>query len=444
MGTHQPIATPEKNGAVWLAGEASGDFIASLVLPEVERRMNGAPQYGVGGPRMREAGFHAWHDIRELSVRGYVEVLSHLPRLLRLRSQLVQSFAASNPRVFVGVDAPDFNLDIEESLSTFSGHMKKITGILELAMPHTLVLLDELGAGTDPAEGAALAVAIIEELRRRGVPVVHFVSPAIWAWRPERIHKIRAAVDHMLLVFPFEQEIYKRAGIPATYVGHPLASVIPMTPDTAGARADFGLNEDSLPVVTVLPGSRIDEVKGCAPAFFGAVEKLLHRYGDMHVLIPAADERARENIIFLAGQYARLAQRMIVRVGTSHRMLEAADAVLVASGTAALEAALYKKPMVVGYKMPALTGMIMQKKGLIRHVSLPNILLGENVVPEFLQYFCEADQISYALEDALSNDAKRANLVERFTMLHESLRADTANLAAEAITAIAARKPAGL
>ena len=396
MGTHQPIATPEKNGAVWLAGEASGDFIASLVLPEVERRMNGAPQYGVGGPRMREAGFHAWHDIRELSVRGYVEVLSHLPRLLRLRSQLVQSFAASNPRVFVGVDAPDFNLDIEA------------------------------------------------KLRRRGVPVVHFVSPAIWAWRPERIHKIRAAVDHMLLVFPFEQEIYKRAGIPATYVGHPLASVIPMTPDTAGARADFGLNEDSLPVVTVLPGSRIDEVKGCAPAFFGAVEKLLHRYGDMHVLIPAADERARENIIFLAGQYARLAQRMIVRVGTSHRMLEAADAVLVASGTAALEAALYKKPMVVGYKMPALTGMIMQKKGLIRHVSLPNILLGENVVPEFLQYFCEADQISYALEDALSNDVKRANLVERFTMLHESLRADTANLAAEAITAIAARKPAGL
>lgn len=396
MGTHQPIATPEKNGAVWLAGEASGDFIASLVLPEVERRMNGAPQYGVGGPRMREAGFHAWHDIRELSVRGYVEVLSHLPRLLRLRSQLVQSFAASNPRVFVGVDAPDFNLDIEA------------------------------------------------KLRRRGVPVVHFVSPAIWAWRPERIHKIRAAVDHMLLVYPFEQEIYKRAGIPATYVGHPLASVIPMTPDTAGARADFGLNEDSLPVVTVLPGSRIDEVKGCAPAFFGAVEMLLHRYGDMHVLIPAADERARENIIFLAGQYARLAQRMIVRVGTSHRMLEAADAVLVASGTAALEAALYKKPMVVGYKMPALTGMIMQKKGLIRHVSLPNILLGENVVPEFLQYFCEADQISYALEDALSNDAKRANLVERFTMLHESLRADTANLAAEAITAIAARKPAGL
>mgnify|MGYP000379238356 CR=1 FL=1 len=288
MGTHQPIATPEKNGAVWLAGEASGDFIASLVLPEVERRMDGAPQYGVGGARMRAAGFHAWHDISELSVRGYVEVLSHLPRLLRLRSELVQSFANSNPRVFVGVDAPDFNLDIEA------------------------------------------------KLRRRGVPIVHFVSPAIWAWRPERIHKIRTAVDHMLLVFPFEQEIYKRAGIPATYVGHPLASVIPMEPDTVGARADFGLNEDSLPVVTVLPGSRIDEVKGCAPAFFGAVEKLLHRYGDMHVLIPAADERARENIIFLAGQYARLAQRMIVRVGTSHRMMEAADAVLVASGDGGL------------------------------------------------------------------------------------------------------------
>ena len=362
MGT-RPTPAIDKNGIAWLAGEASGDYIASLVLPEVEKRFPGTPQYGVGGPRMRAVNFHAWHDIRELSVRGYVEVLMHLPRLVQLRGELVRSISESSPRVFVGVDAPDFNLGIEQ------------------------------------------------KLRRRGIPTVHFVSPAIWAWRPERIHQIRRAVDHMLLVFPFEQEIYKRAGI-----------------------------EDSLPVVTVMPGSRIDEVKGCAPAFFGAIEKLLHRFSDMHVLIPAADEAARERIIFIAGQYARLAQRMIVRVGESHRMIEAADAVLCASGTAALEAALYKKPMVVGYLMPALTGLIMQRKGLIRCVSLPNILMGENVVPEFLQYYCRADQISWALQDALTNDAKRKELVERFTALHESLKADTPSLVAEVLESRALRR----
>ena len=268
MGT-RPTPAIDKNGIAWLAGEASGDYIASLVLPEVEKRFPGTPQYGVGGPRMRAVNFHAWHDIRELSVRGYVEVLMHLPRLVQLRGELVRSISESSPRVFVGVDAPDFNLGIEQ------------------------------------------------KLRRRGIPTVHFVSPAIWAWRPERIHQIRRAVDHMLLVFPFEQEIYKRAGIDATYVGHPLASVIPMKPDTEGARRDYGLMEDSLPVVTVMPGSRIDEVKGCAPAFFGAIEKLLHRFSDMHVLIPAADEAARERIIFIAGQYARLAQRMICLLYTS-------------------------------------------------------------------------------------------------------------------------------
>ena len=392
MGTHRPNPTLETNGIIWLAGEASGDYIASLALPEVEKRFEGAPQYGVGGPRMREAGFHAWHDIRELSVRGYVEVLAHLPRIMRLRSDLVKKFAASNPRVFVGVDAPDFNLGIEQ------------------------------------------------QLRRRGIPTVHYVSPSIWAWRPERIHQIRRAVDHMLLVFPFEEEIYRRAGIDATYVGHPLASVIPMEPDTMGARRDYGLTEDTLPVVTIMPGSRLDEVKGCAPAFFGAVEKLLHRMGDMHVLIPAADEQARERIIFIAGQYARLAQRMIVRIGESHRMIEAADAVLVASGTATLECALYKKPMVVGYSMPALTGMIMQKKALIRHVSLPNILMGESVVPEFLQYFCRADQISWALEDALENEAKKKELAERFAKLHESLKRDTSALVADVLEKRALRR----
>ena len=213
----------------------------------------------------------------------------------------------------------------------------------------------------------------------------------------------------MLLVFPFEEAIYKNSGVRTTYVGHPLAGVIPMKPDTAGARKALGI-DDGLPVVTVMPGPRPDEIDGCSDAFFGAVEKIMHRVGDMHVLVPAANDQARAKIIFNSGLFPRVASRIKIVVGESHRMIEAADAVLCASGTAALECALFKKPLVVGYKMPALTGMIMQKKALIRHVSLPNILLGDNVVPEFLQYFCEADWISYALEDALTTDAKRREL----------------------------------
>lgn len=389
MGIQSSIPTLERNGAVWLAGEASGDFIASLVIPEVVKRMDGAPQYGVGGDKMRAAGFRAWYDVRELSVRGYIEVLTHLPRLLSFRKDLITRFGDSMPQVFVGVDAPDFNLSVEE------------------------------------------------KLRRRGIPTVHFVSPSIWAWRPERIQNIRRAVDHMLLVFPFEEEIYRKAGIPATFVGHPLAGIIPMEPDTMGARQHFGLPDDGLPVITVMPGSRVDEVKGCGPVFFEAVERLLQRQGDAHVLIPAIDEQARNNILCVASLYPRLAQAMQVVVGESHRTMEAADAVLVASGTAALECALFKKPMVVGYKMPAITGMIMQKKALIHCVSLPNILLGENVVPEFLQFFCEPDAISYALEDAINNEARRKMLVERFSAMHESLLADTANLAADVIVGMA-------
>ena len=389
MGIQSSIPTLERNGAVWLAGEASGDFIASLVIPEVAKRMDGAPQYGVGGDKMRAAGFRAWYDVRELSVRGYIEVLTHLPRLLSFRKDLITRLGDSMPQVFVGVDAPDFNLSVEE------------------------------------------------KLRRRGIPTVHFVSPSIWAWRPERIQNIRRAVDHMLLVFPFEEEIYCKAGIPATFVGHPLAGIIPMEPDTMGARQHFGLPDDGLPVITVMPGSRVDEVKGCGPVFFEAVERLLHRQGDAHVLIPAIDEQARNNILCVASLYPRLAQAMQVVVGESHRTMEAADAVLVASGTAALECALFKKPMVVGYKMPAITGMIMQKKALIHCVSLPNILLGENVVPEFLQFFCEPDAISYALEDAINNEARRKMLVERFSAMHESLLADTANLAADVIVGMA-------
>lgn len=389
MENHLAQTHFDRDGAAWVAGEASGDYLAALVLAQVQQRMDGAIQYGVGGAKMRAAGFRAWHDSSELAVRGYVEVLSHLPRLWQLRRSLVTRIADSFPRVFVGVDAPDFNLGLEVAL------------------------------------------------RRRQVPVVHFVSPSIWAWRPERIQTIRRAVDHMLLVFPFEKAIYDKAGIPSMFVGHPLAGIIPLSPDTAGARQAIGLADKARPVVTVMPGSRLDEQKGCAPIFFEAVERLTKRIGDVDVVVPVLDEAARQRVIVVAAKYPHVAQALTVVVGDSHHAIEAADAVLVASGTAALECALYKKPMVVGYKMPGLTGLLMEKKGLIDYVSLPNILLHDRVVPEFLQFFCEPDPISWALEDALTNDARRKELEERFTQLHTSLIADTPSLAAEAILATA-------
>lgn len=382
----RPLSYAE--GAAWLAGEASGDFLASLVLPEVARRMDMAPQFGVGGEKMIAAGLESWYPASRLSVRGYVEVLKKLPGILLLRRAMIKRVTDVNPRVFIGVDAPDFNLGVEA------------------------------------------------KLKAQGIPTVHFVSPSIWAWRPERIHKIRAAVNRMLLVFPFEEEIYKREGVPATYIGHPLAGIIPMTPDTQGARRRLRLDDHGEPVFAVLPGSRKDEILGCGPVFFEACEHVIERLGAGRFVVPAVDARAREWIASVANRNRQLAERLTVVTGRSHDVLEASDAVLVASGTAALEAALYKKPMVVGYVMPAISALIMKDKGLIPYVSLPNILAGRAVVPEFLHYFCTADAMACSLIDQLK-PARRKTLEDLFGAMHESLLRPTADLAAEAILSTA-------
>ncbi len=376
------------DGAAWLAGEASGDFLASLVLPALWREMDAAPQFGIGGEKMREAGLDVWYGAERLAVRGYVEVLKKLPGLLMLRSSMVRRVAAARPRVFIGVDAPDFNIDIEL------------------------------------------------KLKAREIPTVHFVSPSIWAWRPQRIHKISAAVDRMLLVFPFEEEIYKKAGVPATYVGHPLAGVIPMKPDTQGARRKLGLEVEGEPVFAVLPGSRIDEISSCAPVFFDACEKVVERLGSGQFIVPTVNEESRSRIACVVAKRSKLSSRIKVFTGKSHEVLEASDAVLTASGTAALEAALFKKPMVVGYTMPGISAMLMKNKGLIPYVSLPNILSGRVVVPEFLHYFCTADAIACSLVDQLK-DSRRAELEALFEEMHQSLLRPTADLAVEAILSTA-------
>ncbi len=378
---------PARPQIAFLAGEASGDLLASLVLPELARRSPADELVGIGGDRMIEAGLLPWHHSRELAVRGYVEVLRHLPRLLALRRSLAQRLTAQPPRAFVGVDAPDFNLGLEL------------------------------------------------KLRAAGVPTVHFVSPSIWAWRPERIELVRRAVDHMLLIFPFEQAIYDQAGLRATYIGHPLARVIPMFPDEAAARVRLGLGEGD-PLVAILPGSRADEVRWCGPNFFAAAELMLASEPKLRFVVPAADAERRRQIETLLATHPRLAEATAITSGRSHDVLEAADAVLVASGTATLEAALYKKPMVIGYLMPRLSAWIMRRKGLIPWVGLPNILAREFLVPELLQEDATPSAIAHSMLEQL-DAGRRAQLVERFTAMHESLSRDTPALATEAILATA-------
>jgi lipid-A-disaccharide synthase len=372
----------------FVAGEASGDLLAAQLVRELRRRESSLMCCGVGGDRMIAEGFDAWAHVRELSVRGYVEVLRHLPRLLRLRRELQRRTAALRPAAFVGVDAPDFNLGLEE------------------------------------------------KLRAGGIRTVHFISPSIWAWRRERLVHIARAVDRMLLVFPFEQAIYDEAGIPATYVGHPLASVIPLEPDAPAARRRLGLGDEGA-VVAVLPGSRPDEIRYLGTTFVAAMAELSRRRAGIRFVLPVADPALRGDIDAMLAAHPGLGAAATLTEGRSHDCLEAADVVLVASGTATLEAALYKKPMVISYKMPWLSALIMRRKGTIPYVGLPNILAGEFVVPELLQDAATPQALADAVEAYLDDPARRLRAVERFTGMHRSLLRDTAKLAADAILEVA-------
>ena len=374
----------------FVAGEASGDLLAAGVLAELKRREPALMLAGVGGDRMIEAGFDAWEHVRALSVRGYVEVIRHLPRLLRLRNDLFRRIVDLRPRAFVGVDAPDFNLGLEE------------------------------------------------RLRARGIRTVHLVSPSIWAWRRERMEQVRRSVDRMLLVFPFEQVLYDEAGVAATYVGHPLAGVIPLVPDATAARRRLGLGEAGV-LVAVLPGSRPDEVRFLAPTFVAAMAHMKGESPALSFVLPVADPSLRPAIEAALREHPRLAGSVTLTAGRSHDCLEACDVVLVASGTATLEAALYKRPMVVSYRMPWLSAWIMRRKGYIPYVGLPNIMAGEFIVPELLQEAATPAALARAVLDLVADGERRERLAARFTEMHHALKRDTPRLAADAILAEASR-----
>ncbi|MCO4878625.1 lipid-A-disaccharide synthase [Paraburkholderia caribensis] len=369
-----------------VAGEPSGDLLAASLLDGLAARLPDTTQYfGIGGPRMIAKGFDAHFPMEKLSVRGYVEALKHVPEILGIRNELKRQLLAEPPSAFIGVDAPDFNFGLEHPL------------------------------------------------RDAGIPTIHFVCPSIWAWRGGRIKKIVKAVDHMLCVFPFEKALLEKSGVKATYVGHPLADEIPLEPDTAGARRVLGLPESG-PVIAVLPGSRRSEISLIGPTFFDAMELMLQREPGVRFVMPAATPALRELLKPLVEAHPKLP--LTLTDGNAQIAMTAADAILVKSGTVTLEAALLKKPMVISYKVPWLTGQIMRRQGYLPYVGLPNILAGRFVVPEILQHFATPEALADATLTQLRDDANRRTLTEIFTEMHHVLRQNTAQRAAEAVVAV--------
>lgn len=378
--------TPAPLRVAMVAGEPSGDLLAASLLDGLNACLPAGTRFsGIGGPRMTAAGFDAHWPLEKLTVRGYVEALKHIPEILGIRNELKRQLLAEPPSVFIGVDAPDFNFGLEHAL------------------------------------------------RDAGIPTVHFVCPSIWAWRGGRIKKIVKAVDHMLCVFPFEPALMEKAGIASTYVGHPLADEIPLVPDVDAARRELGLTAGG-PIIAVLPGSRRSEITLIGPTFFEAMALMQQREPGVRFVMPAATAALRELLQPLVAAHPDLA--LTITEGKAQVAMTAADAILVKSGTVTLEAALLKKPMVISYKVPWLTGQIMQRQGYLPYVGLPNILAGRFVVPEILQHFATPEALADATLKQLNDNANRATLTEIFTEMHHVLRQNTAQRASEAVAQV--------
>ncbi len=370
-----------------VAGETSGDLLAGLLLDGVKARWPAVQAGGIGGAQMMRRGFAAWWPSDKLAVRGYVEVLRHYREIVGIRTQLKERLLCERPDVFIGVDAPDFNLDLEH------------------------------------------------DLREAGIRTVHFVCPSIWAWRPERIEKIRRSVDHVLCIFPFEVELLAEHGIAATYVGHPLANVIPAVPDKAAARTALGLTGEDT-VVAILPGSRRSEVQYLAERFFRAAAVLQQARPGIKFVVPAIPSLQAQ--ITEVARRAGMSAHLQIVAGQSHTVLAACDVTLIASGTATLEAALFKRPMVIAYAMHWLSFQLMRRKKLQPWIGLPNILCQDFVVPELIQHEATPQHLAQAVLQWLDAPEQVRALQQRFTALHDELRRDTPRLAADAIAQVLA------
>jgi lipid-A-disaccharide synthase len=380
-----------------IAGEDSGDQLGADLIAALRRRYPDARFVGIGGARMQAVGFESWHDIKELSLFGFAEVVSHLPRLLRLRKELLARLIAAKPSVVVGIDAPDFNLGVEK------------------------------------------------RLRQAGLRTVHYVSPSVWAWREKRAEKIGLSADRVLCLFPMEPAIYARHGIDARFVGHPLADRFALVSDRVGARAFLQLSQNA-PVLAVLPGSRASEVAQLGRSFLDAARQVAANLPGLRIVIPAANERVKASIKALLGD-AQGDDAPVLLDGHAHEAMLAADVVLLASGTAALEAMLAKRPMVVGYRVSPVSYRIARALNMLKTdvYALPNILarangMGENIVlvPELMQDDFTADKLAAATLALFHDSERRGAIVAAFEQLHLALRGDLEGHAGDlAATAVA-------
>jgi lipid-A-disaccharide synthase len=369
-----------------VAGETSGDLLAGLLLGGMTQRWPGMSSCGIGGPKMAAQGFEAWWPYEKLAVHGFnLEVLRRFREIWGIREQLGDRLLKQRPDVFIGVDAPDFNLGLEA------------------------------------------------RLKAQGIKTVHFVSPSIWAWRGGRINKIHRSVDHMLCLFPFEPKLYHDKGIAATFVGHPLADAFPLEVPRAASRQRLGLAENDQ-VVAVLPGSRRGEIQHIAPTFLQTVALLARQRPELKFLLPVVPGM-RAMVQPLVAQYAP-GTPLTLLDGQSHEALAACDVTLIASGTATLEAALFKRPMVIAYKISALSWPIMKRMAYLPWVGLPNILLQDFVVPERLQHEANPEQLAKDVLAWLDDPAKSKSVQHRFLELHQTLRRDTARSACDAIAKV--------
>ncbi len=368
-----------------VAGEASGDLLAGLLMAGLRQRWPGLQTAGIGGPKMAAQGFEAWWPHDKLAVRGYVEVLRHYREIAGIRNALAERLLRERPSAFIGIDAPDFNLGLEA------------------------------------------------RLRTAGIRTIQFVCPSIWAWRGGRAARIGRSADHVLCLFPFEPALLQRHGVAASYVGHPLADALPLDPPRAASRAALGL-ADSQPVVALLPGSRRSEIRYIAPAFLQAAVLLHRRRPELRFVLPVAPG-LRELIAPLVAEHAPKLPLDLLD-GRSHEALAACDVTLIASGTATLEAALLKRPMVIGYRMNGLSWQLMKRMRYQPWVGLPNILCESFVVPELLQDECKPPALAAAVEAWLDDAPGVLRLASRFDELHLLLRQDTARRATDAIAQV--------
>lgn len=367
-----------------VAGEASGDLLGAHLIRALRERLPRARFTGIGGPRMQSAGLDVLYPMEKLAVRGYVEVLRHYLEIAGIRRSLAKHYLADPPALFVGVDAPDFNLDLEL------------------------------------------------KLRSAGIPTAHFVSPSIWAWRGGRIHKIKRAVSRMLSIFPFEPPYYEEAGIPVTYVGHPFAEMLQQLPDRTTAREQLRLPAAGK-IIALLPGSRVSELEQMADLFIETAKQIAAGLPEVLFLVPLVNRPTRD--LFETALYRREARELNLTVlfGHAHEAMAAADVVLAASGTATLEAALIGRPVVITYRMPRLSYWMMKARGYLPYVGLPNILAGEFIVPEFLQDEATPENLSQAILNLMFDATVRVRLEQRFHAMAGELRQDSGERIATAL-----------